>query len=132
MKKVFVAVLAGAGIVGGAAVASAEGPSRFDGRWTVSMVTASGACDRSYNYALAVENGRVQPLPKAGESAPRMTGQVAPSGAVALSISSGIASGNAAGRLRASAGSGTWEVPIAGCTGTWVAQKSGTTQTAQR
>jgi hypothetical protein len=94
------------------------------------MTTASGACDRSYTSALAVKNGRIQPLPKSGDIAPRLNCQAIPNGAVALSISSGLGSGNAAGHLRTCAGSGAWQVPLAGCRGTWAAQKTGTT--AQR
>ena len=36
--------------------AAAQG-KRFDGNWSVEVVTQAGACDRAYRYAMVVENG---------------------------------------------------------------------------
>jgi hypothetical protein len=130
MRRVVSSILAGVAVVCAGAGMAAE-TSRFDGHWTVSM-TSSGACRGHHTYALAVENGRVRALSRAGESTPRIGGAVAADGAVALVVSAGLASGQVAGRLAAAAGAGTWGVPLVGCTGTWTAQRHRPTRLAGR
>ena len=121
----------GAGLFGGAA-AAAPGPD-FDGRWAVQMNTESGICDRSYNYAIAIEDGRVRYIPEPGDKPPSVSGQVAPSGAVTLGIQKGIAHVTANGRLETrGAGSGTWRLGLLGCSGRWTAQKRGGSTQASR
>jgi hypothetical protein len=116
------AMVLGVGMWGGAAVA---GPDDYDGRWTVRMVTDSGSvCDKSYNYVIAVEDGRVRYIPHDTDAAPAVSGSVSPAGTVALGIRKGLAQGNVSGQLRGGAGSGTWQA--AGlCTGRWTASKRG-------
>jgi hypothetical protein len=112
----------GVSMWGAAAVA---GPDDYDGRWTVRMVTDSGSvCDKTYNYVMAVEDGRVRYIPHDSDPAPSVSGSVSPAGTVALGIRKGLAQGNVSGQLRGSAGSGTWQA--AGlCTGRWTASKRG-------
>ncbi len=129
MKKKFVTALvlgAGAAFVGHAAAAPAK-PASYDGTWSVRLVTESGGCDASYNYSIAVEDGRVRPISATGEAPPSVSGGVGHDGSVTLSVQHSIAQAHASGRLRARSGSGTWRLAMLGCTGRWTAQR-GTVQ----
>ena len=75
-----VAVLGGSAVLAGEARAQA---SRFNGTWSVEVVTERGACDRAYRYSIIVENGRVR---YGGQEAFNVTGRVQPNGAVRGSI----------------------------------------------
>ena len=118
-----------AGIVLGASAASAA-PGDFGGRWAVRMVTDSGFCDASYNYLIAIEDGRVRYIPQDSDPAPSVSGQVSPDGAVNLDIRKSIARVSATGRLKGSAGSGSWRLPGL-CTGRWTALKRGPVQASR-
>ena len=124
-KRTVVALAFAAGLIGsnGAIAASAK-PDGFNGTWSVQLVTDEGSCDRSYSYAVAVENGRVRP---AGDASTTVSGQVGANGAVSLDIRRGIARADASGRLQANAGSGTWRVSMVGCSGRWTAQRRSVT-----
>ncbi len=124
-KRTVVALAFGAGLIGlsGAMAASAK-PEGFNGTWSVQLVTDEGSCDRSYSYAVAVENGRVRP---AGDASTSVSGQVGANGAVNLDIRRGLARADASGRLQATSGSGTWRVSMVGCSGRWTAQRRSVT-----
>jgi hypothetical protein len=94
------------------------------------MVTDSGVCDKSYDYVIAVEDGRVRYIPQDSDSAPSVSGQVTPSGAVSLDIRKGIARVGATGSLSGSAGSGSWKLGIL-CSGRWTAHKRGPVQASR-
>ena len=126
MRAIATAVLFGVGIFGTAASAAPA----TDGRWAVRMVTDSGVCDKSYNYVIAVEEGRVRYIPQDSDPAPSVSGQVSPSGAVNLDIRKGIAQVAATGSLAGSAGSGSWKLGIL-CSGRWTAQKRGPVQASR-
>jgi hypothetical protein len=112
------------GILLGASAAAAA-PS--DGRWAVRMVTDSGVCDASYNYLIAVEDGRVRYIPQDSDPAPSVSGSVDANGAVSLDIRKSIARVSATGQLKGSAGSGSWRLPGL-CSGRWTASKRGPVQ----
>jgi hypothetical protein len=79
------------GILLGAGVASAA-PGDFGGRWAVRMVTDTGLCDASYNYLIAVDDGRrVRYIPQDSDAPPSVSGSVGPTGAVNLDIRKSIA-----------------------------------------
>ncbi len=126
MRAIATAVLFGVGLFGTAASAAPA----TDGRWAVRMVTDSGVCDRSYDYVIAVEDGRVRYIPQDSDPAPSVSGQVSPSGAVSLDIRKGIAQVAATGSLAGSAGSGSWKLGIL-CSGRWTAQKRGPVQASR-
>ncbi len=120
-KRTVVALALGIGVIGvHGAMAAGGKPGGFNGTWSVQLVTDEGSCDRSYSYAVAVENGRVRP---AGDASTTVSGQVGANGAVNLDIRRGIARADASGRLQANAGSGTWRVSMVGCSGRWTAQR---------
>jgi len=80
-------------------------PDRYDGTWSVEIITESGGCDRAYRYPIRIENGVArligQPL--------SIQGTVAGNGAVRGSISNGTATATVRGRLgRGGFGAGTW------------------------
>ena len=107
-----------------------EKTSSADCRWAVRMVTDSGICDKSYNYVIAVESGRVRYIPQDSDAPPSVSGQVSPAGAVNLDIQKGIARVAATGSLNGQAGSGSWKLGIL-CSGRWTAQKRGPVQASR-
>jgi hypothetical protein len=125
MRAIAAAAFLGMGLFSAAASAAPT-----DGRWAVRMVTDSGVCDKSYDYVIAVEDGRVRYIPQDSDPAPSVSGQVSPSGAVSLDIRKGIARIGATGSLAASAGSGSWKLGIL-CSGRWTAQKRGPVQASR-
>ena len=130
MRAIATAVLFGAGVFGTAGGGTAANAAPTDGRWAVRMVTDSGVCDKSYDYVIAVEDGRVRYVPQDSDAPPSVSGQVSPSGAVSLDIRKGIAQVAATGSLAGSAGSGSWKLGIL-CSGRWTAQKRGPVQASR-
>lgn len=102
------------------AVMAAGSKATYDGTWSVRIVTEAGPCDASYNYAVAIEDGRVQ---RAGGDEAVITGQIGPDGTIGIGLRSGPANADASGRLKAATGSGTWTLSMLGCSGHWTAQR---------
>ena len=100
-----------------ASSAGAGGP-RYDGMWSVSIVTEKGDCDRGYRYPIRISNGV---LANAGDVSFTITGKVAPTGAITVTVSHGRTSATGSGRLAGGTGAGNW----AGgeCSGTWTAER---------
>ena len=57
---------------------------RYDGLWSVSIVTEKGDCDRGYRYPVRISNGM---LANAGDSAFTITGRVGGTGAITVTVS---------------------------------------------
>ncbi len=96
---------------------------RFDGNWSVEVVTEQGACDRAYRYAVIIENGRAR---YGGPESFNVNGQVRPNGAVSASISRGQDRANVRGQLSGQNGRGTWSTSGGRtCSGYWNADKRG-------
>ncbi len=98
-------------------------PDRFDGTWSVEIVTESGACDRAYRYPVRIEGGRARFL----GTAFTIQGSVAGNGTVQGSISSGAGTADVRGRLRRDGfGAGTWvSSGTLECRGRWNAERRG-------
>ena len=97
--------------------------NRFDGNWSVEVVTEQGACDRAYRYAVVVQNGRAR---YGGPENFNVNGQVRPNGSVSASISRGQDRANVSGRLSGNTGRGTWTTSGGRvCSGYWNAEKRG-------
>ena len=97
--------------------------NRFDGNWSVEVVTEQGACDRAYRYSVIIQNGRAR---YGGPENFNVNGQVQQNGTVAASISRGQDSANVRGRLSGNAGTGTWSTSGARTgSGNWNAEKRG-------
>jgi hypothetical protein len=79
--------------------------NRFDGNWSVEVVTEQGACDRAYRYPVIVQNGQAR---YGGPESFNVNGRVQSNGAVSASISRGQDRANVSGRLSGTTGRGTW------------------------
>ena len=116
--------LGGAALAALSAVPQAQAQAnRFDGNWSVEVVTEKGACDRAYRYAVVVQNGRAR---YGGPENFDVNGQVRPNGAVSASISRGQDRANVSGQLSGNSGRGTWTTSGGRvCSGYWNAEKRG-------
>jgi hypothetical protein len=109
--------------------AHADG-SRYEGPWSVAMVKHVGLCDRSSRYAIVIREGAIRYLPEPGDAPMNFTGRVDAGGKVEIYAARGPARVAASGQLRRASGSGTWRLPLLGCSGTWTAQRGHRVQTA--
>ena len=97
--------------------------NRFDGNWSVEVVTEQGACDRAYRYAVVVQNGQAR---YGGPENFNVNGRVQQNGSVSASISRGQDRANVSGRLSGATGRGTWTTSGGRiCSGYWNAEKRG-------
>lgn len=97
-----------------------EALPRYDGLWSVSVVTKNGDCDRGYRYPIRITHGT---LGNAGDAAFTISGNVGPTGLIQVTVSRGIASATGIGRLAGNIGSGSWKG--GSCSGTWTAERRG-------
>jgi hypothetical protein len=100
-----------------AATASSAMP-RYDGLWSVSIVTKKGDCIASYRYPMRIANGV---LANGGDIAIGVSGKVAADGAVIVVVSHGDTRASGSGRLAANAGNGSWKT--GSCAGSWTAER---------
>ena len=91
----------------------------FDGYWNVSIMTMSGTCDRSYNFAVSIRDGRLD----GGNGA--LLGTVNTKGGLNAMLGGGDRRGQASGKLAGNSGSGRWSGNATGasCSGRWTAQR---------
>jgi hypothetical protein len=116
VKAGLLATLCAASVVG-----SANARTRYDGSWSVLIVTQQGYCDRAVRYGVRIVDGRV--LDDGGMVSLR--GRVLPNGIVQVTVSAGNNRANGVGRMTESVGRGNWE-GIAGsdrCSGYWQATR---------
>src|SRR5262245_65688909 len=92
-----------------AAGSAARARTGFDGIWSVTIITDSGACDRAYRYPLRIANGRVHQASE-GESF-NIFGHVKPSGRVVVAVSRDGQRADGSGRLWGRRGTGVWSSP---------------------
>jgi hypothetical protein len=111
------ALLAGSAALTATATTNAAAP-RFDGAWSVSIVTEKGDCDRGYRYPVRITNGV---LVNGGNDPFTISGRVAPSGAITVKVSHGDKSAIGSGHLAGDAGEGLWQGGA--CSGTWSAER---------
>jgi len=90
----------------------------YDGIWSVSIVTKKGDCIASYRYPMVIERGV---LANGGAIALNVSGRVAPTGAVKVTVSSGDKSATGYGRLAGNTGGGSWSG--SSCSGSWTAER---------
>ena len=91
---------------------------RYDGLWSVSIVTEKGDCDRGYRYPIRISNGL---LANAGDSVFTITGKVGGTGAITVTVSGGGRSATGSGRLAGNIGTGSWSG--GSCAGIWTAER---------
>jgi hypothetical protein len=92
----------------------------YDGTWSVLVVTKKGTCDAAYRYPIRIAKGT---LINAGDSAFTVSGKVAESGAITVTVSAGGKSATGSGRLAGAAGGGSWTGGE--CSGLWTAERRG-------
>ena len=109
-------------IVASAIIAStaASALPRYDGLWSVSIVTEKGDCDRGYRYPVRISKGT---LANAGDGSFTITGKVVDSGAIIVTVSGGGKSATGSGRLAGNMGVGSWTG--GSCSGSWSAERRG-------
>jgi hypothetical protein len=93
---------------------------RYDGLWSVSIVTEKGDCDHGYRYPVRISNGM---LANAGDTVFTITGKVVGTGAITVTVSGGGKSAIGSGRLAGNIGSGFWTGGA--CSGSWTAERRG-------
>ncbi len=91
---------------------------RYDGMWSVSIVTTKGDCIPSYRYPMLIANGV---LANGGALPINVSGKVAPTGAIVVMVSNGTTSATGTGHLSGTSGSGSWRGVA--CAGSWTAQR---------
>jgi hypothetical protein len=116
------------GVVTAAAIATAlvatipfaaRAANRYDGNWTVTIMTQSGNCPSSLRYGVQVARGRVY----ADGQSYQVNGTVAPNGATRVTVSEQGQSASGTGRLSANAGAGRWRTSTGQCAGQWTAER---------
>jgi hypothetical protein len=93
---------------------------RYDGLWSVSIVTEKGDCDPGYRYPIRISNGL---LANAGDSVFTITGRVGGAGTITVTVSGGGKSATGSGRLAGNIGTGSWAGGA--CSGSWTAERRG-------
>jgi len=93
---------------------------RYDGTWSVLIMTQKGDCDPGYRYPVRIENGA---LVNAGGSPFNISGKVAQTGAITVTVSAAGKSAIGSGRLAGNAGGGLWTGGQ--CSGSWTAERRG-------
>jgi hypothetical protein len=111
------ALVAAAAALAASATATAAA-LRYDGLWSVSVVTEKGDCDRAYRYPIRISNGV---LANNGSAGFTIFGKVAPTGAITVTVSHGDKSAIGSGRLDGDSGAGSWRG--GSCSGTWSAER---------
>lgn len=97
-------------------------PMRFDGPWSVLVVTDYGFCERAYRYGVQISNGRVL---YQGGSGVDIFGRVSPRGQVNVQVRQGGQQAVGTGRLTRVSGGGRWSGTSSNqqCAGHWIAQR---------
>lgn len=111
------ALVVASAIIAAAGTATSAAP-RYDGMWSVSIVTQKGDCDRGYRYPIRISNGV---LANGGSDPFTISGRVVPSGAITVTVSHGDKSAIGSGRLAGNIGEGNWQGGA--CSGTWTAER---------
>ncbi len=113
-KALFALVAAAATLVSSTSFAM----PRYDGTWSVLVMTKKGDCDPGYRYPIRISDGK---LVNAGDTAFTITGKVAETGAITVTVSAGGKSATGIGRLAGNQGGGLWTG--GSCSGSWTAER---------
>jgi hypothetical protein len=93
----------------------------FDGIWSVSIITQFGDCNRGYRYPLRIVDGYVTKAD--ADPSYAVSGAVARSGAIGVTVSGGGQTATGVGRLSRTGGRGIWHTSNNQCTGNWTAER---------
>jgi hypothetical protein len=111
-------VLVAGGVTLAASATSNAAAPRFDGLWSVSIVTEKGDCDRGYRYPIRISHGT---LVNGGNDPFDISGKVLSTGAITVTVSHGDKSATGSGLLAGDSGEGIWRG--GSCSGTWSAER---------
>jgi hypothetical protein len=116
----FVATVAAAALTQATYVRAA---TKYDGAWSIVIVTSTGPCDHSYRFSGQIVNGIIF---YSGGGPIDFNGRLRSSGAAWVRVSGGSNYAVAHGRLTVGRGSGSWRGQTASghCTGTWSATRA--------
>jgi hypothetical protein len=87
----------------------------------VSIVTYQGDCNHAYRYPLRIWYGRV--VKADGDPNYEVSGAVARTGHIAVTVSGGGQTANGTGRLTVNSGTGIWHSANGQCSGRWTATR---------
>jgi hypothetical protein len=98
--------------------------SKYDGSWSVVVVTRNGPCDAAYRFSGQIVNGAI--VYNGGLGPIDFAGRVRSNGAAILRVSSGANYAVASGRLGAARGGGSWRGQSSSgrCSGVWSATRT--------
>jgi hypothetical protein len=108
----------------GSIAQSALAKSMYDGRWSVSIVTEQGTCDRSFRYPVSIVNGAIERSAE-GDHSFAISGKVTGSGTVHVVVARGQQRAEGSGRLSPIEGRGKWISGRGECSGYWTADRRG-------
>jgi hypothetical protein len=116
-----VAALVAAAVVAGLSL-PARAQAKFDGAWSVLIITETGECDRAYRYGIRIRSGQIS---YAGEAGISFTGRVESNGQVTATVGRGDQRATGSGRLSGNSGAGTWRgrSMTGACGGRWEAER---------
>jgi hypothetical protein len=111
----------------GTLTTTAPAADKFDGAWSVVVITDAGTCDRAYRYGVRIENGKVHYAGGDAGGPVQISGTVAANGRVAVSVRSGDRVAKGSGRLTGDSGGGRWsgQSSTDQCSGRWEAERRG-------
>jgi hypothetical protein len=106
-----------------AAAAPARAQTKFDGNWSVLVITDAGDCDRAYRYGVMIAGGQIHYVGDAGGI--ELHGAVGNDGKVTVAVRLGDRSASGTGLLASDAGEGIWQGAGSGgrCSGRWEAER---------
>jgi hypothetical protein len=124
-RGVVLLILLGSGLWGGSGASTAATP-KYDGTWSVSVITEDGTCDRGYRYRIQIADGKLQYQDPNGPAI-TISGQVDPTGHVNVSVRRGDQHADGTGRLSTDSGAGQWRGGSGSqqCSGRWEAERRG-------
>ena len=100
---------------------AASAQQRFDGNWSVQVVTRTGSCQKAYRFPVLIQNGQVR---YGGAEGIAVSGAVTSKGFIRGNLGLGSAQASVSGRLSSRTGSGTWVGSGSfNCSGQWQAEK---------
>ena len=99
--------------------------TKYDGVWSVVIITDSGTCDRAYRYSLRVANGQIRYESEPGGLDIKFSGRIDDSGRLSVSLSRGDQKASGKGRVSQDSGTGQWSgsSSTAQCSGRWEAER---------
>jgi hypothetical protein len=118
LPRLFISEFVGTLIAATLAPTASYAMPLYDGLWSVSIVTTKGDCVAASRYRMRIADGV---LTDDGNLAVNISGKVAASGAVIVTVSRGDTRAAGSGHLHRSVGRGSWSG--ASCSGLWTAER---------